>query len=103
MSILPIERIEKRCLKGLLDPQQVKVAVFNFFKLRWSISTCLNIHNTNQASMTRVYGQRKVKHATLQECKGMGLECANAIGDMEIFGVVPIGGAIAHPCSSNGV
>ena len=29
--------------------------------------------------------------------KGMGLECANAIGDTEIFGVVPIGGAILHP------
>ena len=26
-----------------------------------------------------------------------GLECANAIGDTEIFGVVPIGGAIVHP------
>ena len=47
--------------------------------------------------MTRVYGQRKVKHATLQECKGMGFECANTIGDTEIFGMVPIGGAIIHP------
>ena len=27
----------------------------------------------------------------------MGLECANALGDTEIFGVVPIGGAIVHP------
>src|SRR6187401_1409134 len=26
----------------------------------------------------------------------MGLECANAIGDTEIFGVVPIGGPIVH-------
>ena len=30
------------------------------------------------------------KACNLQECKGMGLECANAIGDTEIFGVVPI-------------
>ena len=74
-----------------------KVAVFNFFKLRWRFSTCLNIHNTYQASMTRVYGQRKVKHAILQECKGMGLECANAIWDTDVFVVVPIGGAIVHP------
>src|SRR3989337_2975502 len=27
----------------------------------------------------------------------MGLECANAIGDTEIFGMVPIGGVIVHP------
>ena len=31
------------------------------------------------------------------EGKGMSLECAKAIGDTEIFGVVPIGGAIVHP------
>ena len=31
------------------------------------------------------------------EGKGMGLECANAIGDRDVFGVVPIGGAIIHP------
>ena len=37
------------------------------------------------------------KACNLQECKGMGLECANAIGDTKIFGVVPIGGAIVHP------
>ena len=30
------------------------------------------------------------------EGKGSSLECANAIGDTEIFGVVPIGGAIVH-------
>ena len=39
----------------------------------------------------------KSKACKLQESKGMGLECANAIGDTEIFGVVPIGGAIVHP------
>ena len=37
------------------------------------------------------------KACNLQESKGMGLEYANAIGDMEIFGVVPIGGVIVHP------
>ena len=37
------------------------------------------------------------KACDLQESKGMGLECANAIGDTEIFGVVPIGGGIVHP------
>ena len=37
------------------------------------------------------------KSCKLQECKGMGLECANAVEDMEIFGVVQIGGAIVHP------
>ena len=56
-----------------------------------------NKHDTYQASMQRVYRQRKVKHAILQECKGMGLECGNAIGDTKIFCVVPIGGAIVHP------
>ena len=38
----------------------------------------------------------EIKACNLQESKGMGLECANAIGDTEIFGVVPIGGAIVH-------
>ena len=42
--------------------------------------------------MARVYEQRKSKACELQECKGMELEYANAIGDTEIFGVVPIGG-----------
>ena len=37
------------------------------------------------------------KACNLQESKGMGLECANAIGDTETFGVVTIGGAIVHP------
>ena len=56
-----------------------------------------NNHNTYQASMQRVYEQRKVK-CNLQECKGKGLEDSNAIGDTDVFGVVPIGGAIVHPC-----
>ena len=38
--------------------------------------------------MIRVYEQRKVKHAICKKVKGMGLECANVIGDSEIFGVV---------------
>ena len=96
-ALIPIERIDKRCLRGVNRLLAGKVAVFKFFKLKWSFITSSNIHNTYQASMTRVYGQRKVKHAILQECKGMGLECANAIGDTKIFGVVPIGGAIVHP------
>ena len=70
-----------------------------FFKLRLEINTISSIHNTIQASMQRVYEQRKVMHATCKKViKGMGLECANTIGDMEFFGVVPIGGAIVHPC-----
>ena len=37
------------------------------------------------------------KACNLQECKGKGLEDSNAIGDTDVFGVVPIGGAIVHP------
>ena len=37
------------------------------------------------------------KACNLQGSKGMGLEYANAIGDMDVFGVVSIGGAIVHP------
>ena len=36
------------------------------------------------------------KACNLQQSKGMRLECANAIGDTEIFGMVPIGGAIVY-------
>ena len=42
-------------------------------------------------------GSARRKACNLQESKGMGLECANAIGDTKIFGVVPIGGDIVHP------
>ena len=55
---------------GWIDYKQEKVAVFNFFKLRWSFSTCLNIHHTYQASMTRVYEQRKVRHANCKNVEG---------------------------------
>ena len=47
--------------------------------------------------MQRVYEQRKVKHAICKKVKGRVLEDSNAIGDMDVFGVVPIGGAIIHP------
>ena len=57
-----------------------------------------NKHNTYQASMQRVYEQRKVKHATCKNVKGRVLEDSNAIGDTDVFGVVWIGGAILHPC-----
>ena len=57
----------------------------------------LNIHNIQQASMQRVYEQRKVKHATCKNVKGRVLEDSNALGDTDVFGVVPIGAAIVHP------
>ena len=47
--------------------------------------------------MQTVYEQRKIKHATCENVKGKGLESANAIGDTDVFVVVPIGGAIIHP------
>ena len=50
-----------------------------------------------QASMQRVYEQRKVKHATCKNVKGRVLEDSNTIGDTDVFGMVPIGGAIVHP------
>ena len=53
--------------------------------------------NTHQASMQRVYEQRNVNHATCKNVKGRVLEDSNAIGDMDFFGVAPIGGAIVHP------
>ena len=56
-----------------------------------------NKHNTYQASMQRVYEQRKVKHATCKNVKGKVLEDSNTIGDTDVFVVVPIGGAIVHP------
>ena len=39
----------------------------------------------------------EIKACNLQESKGKGLEDSNAIGDTDVFGVVPIGGAIVHP------
>ena len=46
--------------------------------------------------MQRVYEQQ-VKHATFKNVKGRVLEDSNAIGDTDVFGVIPIGGAIVHP------
>ena len=78
-ALIPIERIEKRCLEGVNSLLARKVAVFNFFKLKWSFGTSLSIHNTYQASMTRVYEQRKVNHASCKNVKGWDLEGANAM------------------------
>ena len=47
--------------------------------------------------MQRVYEQRKVKHSTCTNVKGRVLENSNAIGDTDVFVMVPIGGAIVHP------
>ena len=47
--------------------------------------------------MQRVYWQRKLKHVTCKNVKGRVLEDSNATGDTDVFGVVPIGGAIVHP------
>ena len=71
-ALIPIERIEKRSLEGggVNRPLVIKVAVFNFFKLKWRFSTSSNIHNTSQARMTRVYEQQKVKHASCKNVKG---------------------------------
>ena len=74
-----------------------KVAVFNFFKLKWSFGTSLTI-TIHVKQACKEYMSNGNKACNLQECKGMGLECANAIGDTDVFGVVPIGGAIVHPC-----
>ena len=58
----------------------LKVVVFKFFRLKWIFGTSL----TNTIHIK-------------QECKEKGLEDSNAIGNMDIFVVVPIGGAIVHP------
>ena len=47
--------------------------------------------------MQRVYRHWKLKHATCKKVKGRVLEDSNAIGDTNVFGMVPIGGAIVHP------
>ena len=47
--------------------------------------------------MQRVCEQRKVKHATCKDVKGRVFEDSNAIGDTNVFVMVPIGGAIVHP------
>ena len=69
-ALIPIEKTEKRCLEGVNRYLVRKVAVFNFFKLKWSFSTSSNIHNTYQASKIRVYEQRNVNHASCKNVKG---------------------------------
>ena len=81
----------------MIRPSTKKSSSFEILKVKVEFSTCLNIHNTYQASMTRVYEQRKVKHATCKNVKGRVLEDSNAIGDTKIFSVVSIGCAIVHP------
>ena len=44
-----------------------------------------NKHNTYQASMQRVYEQRKVKHATCKNLKGWDWSVQTQFGDTEIF------------------
>ena len=81
----------------LLD--QIKTYPFPNFS-SWQILATLDKSsnlNTIQASMQRVYEQRKVKHATCKNVKGR-VWSANAIGDTDVFVMVPIGGAIIHPC-----
>ena len=70
-ALIPIERIEKRFLEGGGVNRLLvrKVAVFNFFKLKWSFSTSSHIHNTYQATMIRVYEQRKVNHPSCKNVK----------------------------------
>ena len=96
-ALIPIERIERKCLEGVNRLLAIKVVVFYFFKLKWSFSTSSHIHNTYQASMIRVYEQRKVKHASCKNVKGWNFGGSKRNVDTEIFGVVPIGGAIVHP------
>ena len=44
-----------------------------------------NKHNTYQASMQRVYEQRKVKHATCKNVKGRVWRIQMQFGDTVIF------------------
>ena len=58
---------------------------------------------TSQAIITQYkqackeYIAADINAFNLQESKGKGLEDSNVVGDTDVFGVVPIGGAIAHP------
>ena len=58
------------CLEGGDQTLSAKVAIFNLFRFEWSFRHNFNMHNTYQASMQRVYEQRKVKHATCKNVKG---------------------------------
>ena len=52
-------------------------------------------HNSSKHAKSILAAESKA--CNLQECKGKGLEKSNAIGDMDVFPVVRIGGAILHP------
>ena len=58
---------------------------------------------TSQAIITQFkqackeYIAAEIKAFNLQESKGKGLEDSKAVGDTNVFLVVPIGGAIIHP------
>ena len=58
---------------------------------------------TSQAIITQFkqackeYIAVEINAFNLQKSKGKGLEDSNAIGDTDVFVVVPIGGAIVHP------
>ena len=96
-ALIPIGRIKKRCLEGVNRLLARKVAVFKFFKLKWGFSTSSNIHNTYQASMTRVYEQQKVKDAICKNVNGWDWSVQTQCRHGDFLSVVPIGGAIIHP------
>ena len=81
----------------LLD--QIKTLPFPNFNT-WQILAILgqvkqSSHNSSKHAKSILAAESKA--CNLQECKGKGLENSNAIGDTDVFGVVPIGGAIVHP------
>ena len=52
-------------------------------------------HNSSKHAKSILAAESKA--CNLQESKGKGLGNSNAIGDTDVFVVVPIGGAIVHP------
>ena len=81
----------------LLD--QIKILPFPNFS-SWQILAILgqvkqSSHNSSKHAKSILAAESKA--CNLQECKGTGLENSNAIGDTDVFVVVPIGGAIVHP------
>ena len=96
--LIPIERIEKRCLEGGVNTLLTRESC-NFYFLQVKVEFWHKFTHSQYISSKKdkSISTAESKACNLQECKGMGLECANAIGDTEIFGVVLIGGAIVHP------
>ena len=68
----------------------------SFLKFKWSLGTSLTFTIHIKQACKSIWAAES-KACNLQECKGKGLEDSNAIGDTDVFGVVPIGGAIVHP------